>query len=352
MFNLVVWMNMPSHHQSDFLLELSKLTKLKVFYTGNLDSRRLNDGWVQPNLKCFETFSLNIFTTLKLFILNRQSIHVIPGCGSFINYFIFILALIFNVKWVHLGESFPIEGRSFFKRVAFRFYYNSVESRSLGAFGIGDLATKSLFDAGVSKSKIRQTNYSSNIVSFRTRRKENNEKLKVIVLGRLCYNKGTNLILDCFEHEKSNCLEIDFYGSVSDDGSNYLNRIFSSKIINYKGILSSECINNVLFDYHVLLFPTLNDGWGMVATEAVNSGLPVITTKYAGCSGLIVKNNHNGLIVETSINAIRAALNKYTLNGGLVYEHSKNAMLLADEFSPIKTANTFLSDINELKCNS
>jgi len=35
----------------------------------------------------------------------------------------------------------------------------------------------------------------------------------------------------------------------------------------------------------ILVFPTLEDVWGLVANEAVLSGIPVLCSKYAGCAG-------------------------------------------------------------------
>jgi glycosyltransferase involved in cell wall biosynthesis len=46
----------------------------------------------------------------------------------------------------------------------------------------------------------------------------------------------------------------------------------------------------------VLVFPTLCDGFGMVVTEALAHGLPVITTSRAGAADL-VRHGENGLIV-------------------------------------------------------
>jgi glycosyltransferase involved in cell wall biosynthesis len=46
-----------------------------------------------------------------------------------------------------------------------------------------------------------------------------------------------------------------------------------------------------------LMFPTLSDGWGMVATEAWSRGLPVIMTDCAGASDLL-RDRENGLLIR------------------------------------------------------
>lgn len=47
----------------------------------------------------------------------------------------------------------------------------------------------------------------------------------------------------------------------------------------------------------VLMFPTLCDGFGMVATEAWSQGVPVITSDRAGCTDLL-RERENGLLVK------------------------------------------------------
>lgn len=49
----------------------------------------------------------------------------------------------------------------------------------------------------------------------------------------------------------------------------------------------------------VLIFPTLCDGYGMVVSEALAHGLPVITTRSAGASDLI-KHGVNGFLIEAA----------------------------------------------------
>jgi glycosyltransferase involved in cell wall biosynthesis len=58
----------------------------------------------------------------------------------------------------------------------------------------------------------------------------------------------------------------------------------------------------------ILLFPSLCDGFGMVATEAWSRGLPVLTTSHAGAVDLL-RHEENGLLVPPAdVGSLAAAL--------------------------------------------
>jgi glycosyltransferase involved in cell wall biosynthesis len=67
-------------------------------------------------------------------------------------------------------------------------------------------------------------------------------------------------------------------------------------------VLHGSVPRPVLFEAYqwadVLVFPTLSDGFGMVVTEAMAHGLPVITTNQAGAAELVCPDN--GLIVPAA----------------------------------------------------
>ncbi|MFX0140167.1 MAG: glycosyltransferase family 4 protein [Candidatus Hodarchaeota archaeon] len=46
------------------------------------------------------------------------------------------------------------------------------------------------------------------------------------------------------------------------------------------------------------IFPTLVDPWGLVLSEAMASGLPVIASKYAGATHDLVQNGVNGFVID------------------------------------------------------
>jgi glycosyltransferase involved in cell wall biosynthesis len=58
----------------------------------------------------------------------------------------------------------------------------------------------------------------------------------------------------------------------------------------------------------VLVFPTLSDGFGMVVTEALSRGLPVITTNQAGAADLIEHGKNGFIIPAADPQALEAAL--------------------------------------------
>lgn len=54
--------------------------------------------------------------------------------------------------------------------------------------------------------------------------------------------------------------------------------------VHFKGSVSPDRLRGVYGSADVLIFPTLEDVWGLVANEAILSGLPVLCSKYAGCA--------------------------------------------------------------------
>ncbi len=78
-----------------------------------------------------------------------------------------------------------------------------------------------------------------------------------------------------------------------------------------------------------LIFPTLCDGFGMVATEAWSQGTPVITTMRAGASDLL-RDGENGLLVEAaSADDIERALQRCLDNPKLLSSMRESSLATA-----------------------
>ena len=108
-----------------------------------------------------------------------------------------------------------------------------------------------------------------------------------LCVGQLIARKGIDLLLNAAATVQSRGREFSllFVGS-GPDKQILLDRV---KELNLKNVVfqpsvpQSE-ISSFYRNADALIFPTLEDPWGLVVNEAMLSGLPVLCSKYAGCA--------------------------------------------------------------------
>lgn len=83
----------------------------------------------------------------------------------------------------------------------------------------------------------------------------------------------------------------------------------------------------------ILLFPTLSDGFGMVVSEAMSQGTPVIATDHC-CSIDIIQDGVNGWIVPSrSSKAIKEKILYLLKHPNEIETNGKNALQTASSRS-------------------
>ena len=83
----------------------------------------------------------------------------------------------------------------------------------------------------------------------------------------------------------------------------------------------------------VLIFPTLIDAFGMVISEAMSQGTPVITTFNSGGPELITHNEDGWLIEAGNSDAIKNILENLLTNRNLTKEFGQNSLVKAEQRS-------------------
>jgi glycosyltransferase involved in cell wall biosynthesis len=119
--------------------------------------------------------------------------------------------------------------------------------------------------------------------------------LRVLWAGPFSIRKGAHYLLEAWRRLRPNgCAVLDVYGAIEVPR---LAEALPDGIIMH-GSVPKEELSKAYRAADVLLFPTLSDGFGMVVTEAMAHGLPVITTDQAGAADLVTPDN--GLIIPAA----------------------------------------------------
>lgn len=144
-----------------------------------------------------------------------------------------------------------------------------------------------------------------------------NRKLKILFIGGLSQRKGLSYLFEAVQ-ELQNEVDLTIVGHKAVPDCNALNEALTK----HKWIpsLPHEQILACMSEHDVFVFPSLFEGFGLVITEAMSQGVPVITTDRTAGPDLI-KNGEDGWIVPAgSSSALKEKLIEILENPEIVQQ--------------------------------
>ena len=103
----------------------------------------------------------------------------------------------------------------------------------------------------------------------------------------------------------------------------------------------------------VYVLPTREDTWGMVVNEAMQCGLPVVCSKFAGSARELVENDKTGYVVDPhDANAFAAALERIVKDDELRRRMGEAALGKIAGYSIEESAKGFLRAIRACRSGS
>jgi glycosyltransferase involved in cell wall biosynthesis len=147
--------------------------------------------------------------------------------------------------------------------------------------------------------------------------------LKLLYVGSLSQRKGIANLFAAVENLK-NKVELTLIGNKKTNDCSALN----TALAKHKWIpsLSHSDILALMRNSDVLVFPSLFEGFGLVITEAMSQGTPVITTDRTAGPDFII-NDQNGWLIEAgSTEAIQSAIENLLSKPELIGKAGKEAM--------------------------
>jgi glycosyltransferase involved in cell wall biosynthesis len=163
---------------------------------------------------------------------------------------------------------------------------------------LSNVAKQTFIDAGVPAEKITVINPFINTERFYPAPK-NDSVFRPLYVGTIEPRKGVQYLIPAFIQAKIPNSELLLIGGTS----TRILRLFVEKTLSQNSNIKQEFWNfseqepvQVFSRCSVLILPSVEDGFGLVALEAMACGLPVIVTSHCGAADL-VQDGVNGFVV-------------------------------------------------------
>jgi glycosyltransferase involved in cell wall biosynthesis len=187
-----------------------------------------------------------------------------------------------------LGIEYQVSGPTFIRHVS-----EEIELADY-IFCPSAYAKRTFVERGVSESRIVVCPYGVDRMKFAARDRLPRKQFQVLFLGRVCMRKGVHYLLEGFRRAQLSNAQLLLAGPVDP--------AFRSVLERYRGVfeeLGPVSRSQVPAQYlaaDVFVLPSLADSHGLVVSEAMSSGLPVIVSENTGMADLI-ENGREGFVV-------------------------------------------------------
>ncbi|WP_072530990.1 glycosyltransferase family 4 protein [Bacteroides ilei] len=153
-------------------------------------------------------------------------------------------------------------------------------------------------------------------------------KIRVLFVGNLSQRKGISYFFDSIKGLDDK-IEATVVGRGNIDSSKALKESLSK--VNYIPSLPHNEILKLMSNHDLFIFPSLFEGFGLVITEAMSQGTPVITTDRT-CGADIITNGVDGWVIQAGTSEpLKKLLHKFINDPIILVNAGKKAMETASK---------------------
>ncbi|WP_214802023.1 glycosyltransferase family 4 protein [Exiguobacterium sp. s194] len=307
-------LNIPSPYRVDFLNVMGENNDVKVFFE-NKYSKYRNLNWHKFNHVNFtseylsETENFKFKYSYFIYLLrNNDRTFVIGGYSTFYGMLSIALMKTFNRRYILNIDGGFVKKENFLTRIIKKFFIGGATAYLVP----GDKSKDYLLNYDVEESRIYKypftSIYQKEIVEYnqidslkKKYRKEfgfdENEKI-IIGVGSFVPAKG---YIDLINLKRKLGKEFRLVLVGGKPSQEYMDLISECGIqnIRFMDFQTKENVKKLLTLSDLFVHPSRYDVWGLVINEAMSCGLPIISSYECMAALEMIKDEHNGFLVNT-----------------------------------------------------
>ncbi|WP_029286640.1 glycosyltransferase family 4 protein [Pedobacter sp. R20-19] len=186
---------------------------------------------------------------------------------------------------------------------------------------------KTLILAGIKEEKITVIPLAFPIPIDRIRNRNNNEPIKFLYAGNQSLRKGSHILYEAWKICDFKAVEAELWLVGKMQLPEQLRMNLPGKVV-IKNTIPHDELLALYSEADIFVLPTLADGFGMVITESMSQGTPVITTENSAGPDIIEHDKNGWIIPAGDLNALIGQM-KAIVNDGVELDKISAAALLS-----------------------
>lgn len=136
-------------------------------------------------------------------------------------------------------------------------------------------------EMGVPRAKLYRIPYGVRLDNFRPVAEPPSDTFSVLFVGTISLRKGIPYLLDAFQKLKHPSKKLRLIGSVLPEMKAVLPR-FNLENVEIMGHIPQAALSQFMSSSHVMVLPSIEDGFGLVLGQAMACGCPLIASDHTG----------------------------------------------------------------------
>lgn len=169
-----------------------------------------------------------------------------------------------------------------------------------------EFARQSFLEEGVEEAKLHKIPYGVDLSRFRPVAPPNPDTFDVLFVGSLSVQKGLPYLYSAFSALNHPRKRLNLAGMSTPDFA--ILRCLEPKEARFLGHIRGDALSALMSSSHVLVLPSVQDGFGMVMAEAMACGCPVIASSNTGASDLFTDGLEGFIVPPRDVAALTTRL--------------------------------------------
>jgi len=186
-------------------------------------------------------------------------------------------------------------------------------------------AYKSFIDQGFSANRLHRIPLGVRLELFTPTGEPSPETFDVLFVGSVTVRKGIPYLIEAFQKLRHSLKKLWVIGAMPDEMRPVLSR-FDLKDVEFVGPVPQSEVRRYMSTSHVMVLPSVEDGWGMVMGQAMACGCPVICSDHTGGPDLYSHGVEGFIVPIRSADAIAESLQRLADDPALRQSMSEAAL--------------------------